>query len=499
MRAASPASDDVETIIQVVSRTSQQAVGRASLDLRGAGEQTRHLEADANGQVKLRLVPGKRYYLEAARPDFVKSPVIVLVPADGAPPFVVRLTPVASISGAVHDPEGIPLAGVDVRVLRRIYSRGRPSLEYVDRTTTEADGEFKFATLVPGTYYVRALYRNNRTDRSGEGYGLAFYPNAPDPESAAPLVVSAGARTAGIDMILARGPLAVIRGHVVRWEDRSPIPGSSLALYPMGYETGGLDYWGARSERSNERGAFAFVNVIPGSYFLVAQEFRGAWVGVEVTDRAPDVVVYVGRQAQLEGHVTWKDVPTGADRPAHVEAGLDPVEFSQAARPRSSIDPAGAFRLSGLGAGLYTLVLTGLPSDAFVESATYGQQELDGLTIRYDPAAPAHLDLVLSCAGATLSARVAAADGQPAYAPLVTLIPDSGRPADYRAEQADETGVAHISGIRPGTYKVMAWSSIVSGGYRNAGYMKPYESKAVAVVLGKGETKALELVAVEGQ
>src|SRR5271169_819573 len=68
----------------------------------------------------------------------------------------VRLTPEAVISGKVTSSTGIPLEHVPMSLTYIDVREGRRHWESKGISNTDEDGRFRFANLLPGTYYVGA-------------------------------------------------------------------------------------------------------------------------------------------------------------------------------------------------------------------------------------------------------------------------------------------------------------------------------------------------------
>jgi hypothetical protein len=104
-----------------------------------------------------------------------------------------------SITGAVSDSNGLPIANIEVDAFN--YQTG----DWCGSNNTDSDGIYEITNLAAGTYIVGA---------SGQGtqYVSEFYNNQFSWDQATPLSVSAGQQTSGIDFSLGLG--ASISGTV---------------------------------------------------------------------------------------------------------------------------------------------------------------------------------------------------------------------------------------------------------------------------------------------
>ena len=86
-------------------------------------------------------------------------------------PFVIRLAPAASISGAFRDHSGSPIRKNQFINLWRLGAwDGWPTLDYGGFATLNADGSYLFANLPPGHYYLAAA---PPIDQSGPAHDSA--------------------------------------------------------------------------------------------------------------------------------------------------------------------------------------------------------------------------------------------------------------------------------------------------------------------------------------
>jgi hypothetical protein len=85
----------------------------------------------------------------------------------------------------------------------------------------------------------------------------------------------------------------------------------------------------------------------------------------------------------------------------------------------------------------------------------------------------------------TISGTVQDASQQPASGVLVTLVSDSMKDGRYdllRTARAGQNGEFNLRNIPPGDYKLYAWENVDEpGGYMDAEYLRPFDSKALKV------------------
>jgi hypothetical protein len=101
----------------------------------------------------LRTVYTSTYYPDT--PDFASAAAIRIVDGENIPGlvFTMRRVPVARVTGVAHDSQGRPVAGTIQLMLRNAVTIGVGP--YVARPGP--DGEFVFADVPPGDYFLRTL------------------------------------------------------------------------------------------------------------------------------------------------------------------------------------------------------------------------------------------------------------------------------------------------------------------------------------------------------
>ena len=184
------------------------------------------------------------------------------------------------VSGTVTDAVShSPLPGVSVEI-------DNAAGDYVDDTTTAADGTYSFAGLAAGTY-------NLAFDGSGAGgYPVQYYNGKSTFDSADPVEVAAGATVTGIDAALQLG--GEIKGTVTAGAGGAGVAGIAVTAYDASGQP-------ASSTATDSAGAYDLPGLLAGTYevgfgpsqsgnyltqfYPASASLRGAQ-GVQVTSRA---------------------------------------------------------------------------------------------------------------------------------------------------------------------------------------------------------------------
>ncbi len=132
---------------------------------------------------------------------------------------MVKLIPESVISGRITA-NGDPLEDMPVRIFQLRISNGIRRWEQHGNSTTDEDGAFRVADLMPGTYYAVAgpsplpgFAARGKSSAPEFGYPEVFYPSASDLAGASPIPLAAG-QQAQADFSLIPQPVYSVSGFV---------------------------------------------------------------------------------------------------------------------------------------------------------------------------------------------------------------------------------------------------------------------------------------------
>jgi hypothetical protein len=285
-----------------------------------------------------------------------------------------RPTPPGSISGRVIDADGRPVAGVEVRSVRRVTLNGASTLaNFGAPTTTDADGRYRLANRQAGDDFVVAVIHSSAMRvaltspaaaspavSNGQRLGsvATFYGNTPD-EMAAALVTVTTEERSGTDIQLTRVPVFTLVGSIAR--DAVHVrPGTLLTLAR-------IDGTGMPSTLDVQRvplvadGAFRFDDLADGEYEL---SFGGmeAWGKgrARVSGRDPDPIVIAPHAPMLiRGRVEFQGntpPPTIPGNSPQFGVELAPVQsMIGSSFVRTPLQSDGTFVARGTGSGPFRL------------------------------------------------------------------------------------------------------------------------------------------------
>lgn len=296
---ASPQSDVTIGIFgQVTNAQTHEPIRRAFVKV-FIGKQEWNEITDGEGRFRLPTLAKAEYKLVAHRDGFSdRAYKVELSDFDKQKELPIELFPQALITGRVTDTFGQGLESVQIQALGSRTRGGK--IEALASATTNDLGEYRMSGLDPGTYQIRATYRDGRNsefDPTPLTIATATYGG----EKPAELALKAGTIVSGVDFILNPVRPATVRG-TLRLE-----AGQSFKDYATLWILG-LTGEGGHNAQARD-GNFEIRDVGPGSYTISAATIdpapplfgvvtvpvRGADVdGIEITLRP---------SPRIQGHV----------------------------------------------------------------------------------------------------------------------------------------------------------------------------------------------------
>ena len=421
-----------------------------------------------------------------------------------------KMTPQAVLSGRVLDQDGDPWPHVYISVFHSVWKKGRRQIEPASYSgPPEADdrGEFRLTGFAPGRYYVLAtpesewekLHHPDVNHQPAVVEQATWYPSAPDVESAAPIVVTAGQQLNGLDIRVrldARSSSNLrIVGKVTGLQD---IPASPNSVF------GGRGIWASRASTAvgedkryhgtiQPDGSFAIVGVPSGTYDIwIAQDIPSTPLGRAIVEvgahDVEDVSIALHAPQTLQGLVRIEGSEGAA--PPRVSIDLEAIDLFSLDRFAIPKD-AGGFEFPGLGLGSYRVsVNNSARRQMYLKSIRYGNAEsADGTFTLASYGVP--LEVVFSTKGARLSGTVTGK----ASMPQVILIPDDTARREHETLAAvfDQNGVFSIESIPPGSYKLYAFENLPEGIWLDPDFLKEIDSTGAAIKVAEGDVQTIQI------
>lgn len=463
----------------VVSATTGAPLDRTEVTLSTTGSdgtQLAETSTTETGRFRFDGVQTGKYALAAARRGYLPSnyqehegyfTAIVTGPNLETQNLRMELTPYGAISGTVSDDGGNPVAGAKLTLFRQDDSTGEAKVEEASSETTDDGGEYEFARLQGGTYYIAVsaqpwyAFRPSAPTNLSTGqqdaaaqspldvaYPLTFYPNAPDSSSATPIQINAGDR-AEANFSLHAVPAIHLQLHLSIPQGQRGMAAPELVQQAFGTEESlqSLDVGNVAYDRRNNTVSVYYGPVAPGHYELRQNE--GGAMSIDATSSrtldglaaAPTVDVR-GRFAMASGSalpertIVSLRLANGHPSPLATVLGRD-----------------GSFDFPNVAPGTYEVHLIG--SLVVVQMAASGG-EVHGshITVGSDSVL---LAATLASGSATVNG-FAARGSKGVGGTMVLLVRSDPNASEelIRRDQSDSDGSFSLINVVPGTYTLVA-------------------------------------------
>jgi hypothetical protein len=390
-----------------------------------------------------------------------------------------QLAPLATLRGRVIGVDGKPAAKVEVTIV---------PLGPDGFATTNADGEFVFDKLRPGSYAIRASPPANSKAVVRDGVRIetvaTFYPSVSDRADAQMIAVRAGSDQSGFEIRLQEVPVYRVRGVVVDdagkpmsgayvrlagFSDRSYLTGQMMLGYPQGARyllVGRLPGVDEGSFTTKDDGRFEFPSVRSGDWRILAESAREynptthrdmTWTGqasaLIARHDLDDIEIRLAAPFTRDGIVDWGDVQVApADRRSYVR--LIDADSGRVALGFGS--QTGSLRFENLAAGRYRIIpMAALTPGYYPGPVFLGDREVTGQEVMLNATSPPVRAVMKANPG---SIRGSVENGAGA---TVLLAPQSSQEPDaLLAMQAGSDGAFQIPGLPPGDYSMVAFDRL---------------------------------------
>jgi len=475
-------------------------------------------DTDIQGHFHLELRPGS-YRLWVEREGFARQSYGSAVPegtgsilsvASGQElhDLAFRITPLGALSGRVFDPDGDPLQGVGIQVLRVSYASGMRQLVPIAGASSNDRGEYRCYYLPAGRYFVLATPKGSPLSHPMEAGALVpeiqdvyvpvYYPGVVELDSASAVPVPEGGDIQQIDFRLQSVRATTLRGRISRV---GAVDANQVQVILAHNDHGFASYIDrATATVDPATGKFEIRRVAPGSYFLVASqlskgEVSSARVPVEITASAPpeELPVHMAPAVEAHGIVLMDD---GSPVPANLVVRLLPAEgLMTGASPAAAVNSDGSIRLSGVLPGTWIPSVEHVPEGVWIKNVSFGDIRSTGGQLNLPAGARGPLRVVLAANGGQVSGTVGE-EGQARQATVV-LVPQEAElrlsPHAYRFTATDSRGAFIFKGVRPGAYRLFAFESIAPFAWMDPGILNGVEDLGQDLVVNESERLTRQL------
>ena len=407
------------------------------------------------------------------------------------------MAPPYGFSGRVLDEAGSPVSSVNVSLMRETYSSsGVRWLTAIPgaRVSTNAIGEYRFAGIAPGEYFVVASPRSESSP-----FINSFYPGVGSPENATAIKALPGTREDHFDFSLVRGasytvrvtapPPAIVSSGVIPSFSLMPAGRGNLltsfSVETMFESAGGNDYVSPR--------------VPPGTYTLdvVWGTQNRIRVPLEIVDKNVDLGTVIPRQPLS---IVGRFGPSGGGDVNFISlVNLDP-ETGAVSPPSRTRD--GGFHWDWVPEGRYVIAPT--PSfqrqKGYIASVKLGGHEVTEDVFELNEGSSKNLEIIVGGSGGTVNGVLEDSKGEGVSFGRVVFVPAPerrGNPYLFLTTMADASGGFKLDGIPPGDYEVFGWDYVEENAYLNAAFLRKFDGRSIPVRIQARSTNSIFVNVIE--
>jgi hypothetical protein len=468
----------------VVNAVSGAPLARAKVTIADTRNRT-HLiatQSDESGHFEFPSLPAGKYSLQGSRAGYLLSSyeqheqfstAIVTGAEFQTDNLVLRLVPMAMISGHVLDESGEPVRGASVRVFMEDHSGGLKRVTAAGGASTDDRGYFDVGVLRPGTYFVAvqgspwyAVHPMGPVGDSGQGvppafdvvYPMTYYGGATDSDAAAPIELKAGEHQ-DVDVRLTPVPalhLILPASDSNGYTDSFRMPMLSKQVF------GSAENIPFGTVVPDGAGNMEIIGVPPGRY-----ELRMSGAGA---DSQPNEVQQFG-EVDLERSGQELTTTHGEtlgqlkvtlrvteDQPLPRQYGVALRDAKGTVVAWESGTPSGEVHFELLRPGNYDIVVQS-PEFQFVVRRTISAAGAStvGHTVNVVSGTPLEVTAELAI-GKVQVEGIAEKDGKPVGGVMIALVPSDPETHVewFRRDQSDFDGTFSLRGVVPGSYTVVA-------------------------------------------
>jgi len=476
---------------------------------------------DASGKFRFEKIDPGDYYLKVKHTGFVDlnyKPAaklaaqgrLHLTAGNEVVDLEIRLVPNGAVAGKVVDEDGDPVTDAMVTAMSFNYMMGHPKLSAGDTGQVNDRGEFRLGSLAPGRYYLCASKMADPTgtlppppkDGSKEtGYVPSFFPGSTGVEQAEAIEVKAGSDLPGFVIHLQKSVVVRVKGTALTSDGKLVKNGMIMIM-------GGAGGFSAmRMVPINDpEGKFELSNLPPGVYTATVMQMGGSQTAMSMQPLVvPDHnVENVRLGVPPEGAVKGRIVTSGDGKVElkDVVIALEADEDSPTMPVMGKPDAGGAFVLSKVAPGRYTISLEDTPENTYTKSILWNGRDILGQTLDLTSGTAGDLQVMLGTDAGNVEVDVTRGDQAVEGASVVLLPADAGRrfPETTLEEDSDDHGHVRFQNVPPGSYLVLAWLDVTEGAWFDPAFVRRFENKAARLtVAAKGSEKLQVKLAEEAK
>jgi len=428
--------------------------------------------------------------------------------------LVFKLHPEAVLYGKVTDERGEALRHAQVRLFSADGGWGQRRVAMVSQKNTDDLGEYRFAHLRAGKYYVAVearpwyaqtgfRYMPEQDPQAGPGtiirfsgprqtpadsmldvvYPVTFYPGVTDGSAAGQIALDWG-ESEEADVSLQAVPSVHILVTNLPTDDKG---NANYGVGAMGRVLGRMEYGVPASSAQVGPGEYEIAGLPPGEVTLRLFGQGGAAMAPLEVDASEGQSVDA-RGARANASVSGQLIfPAGS---ASVTAGQVILANGDGRNFGARLEKDGTFKFREVEAGTYR-VMVGVQGERFYASKmTAAGAKANGRDVVIEGAGDVSLVVTLGRGLGRVTGLVEQ-DGKPAAGTMVILTPESGQDMeqDTRIDESDSDGTFTLANIIPGKYVLIAIADGWDLEWAKPGALQPYRTKGQVLQIEGDENK----------
>jgi hypothetical protein len=466
-------------------------------------EQVQRLITTENGHFEFRGLKAAKFSLQGAKRGFLSaayeqheqfSTAIVTGAEYNTENLVLRLTPLAFLSGKIIDEFGDPVRTAQVSLYLKSTRAGISRVTLVGNDSTDDQGYYEFSALAPGDYFLSAAgkpwYAVHPALLSAPGgtnsppnvprsldvvYPTTFYNGATEADGAAPIAVKAGDRVQ-IDVHLSPFPSLHLLFRVPEQPQDFAMPTLQKRVF---------DSMETMTDNAQmiSPGVWELTGVPPGRYTLTRQQ-EGGQPSSEIALREDGQELGLSHgepAARVKFKVT---LPPGEPPPKQLFLALR--NSRQQVVANRAVDAAGEITFENISPGKYA-VLAGSSAKPYSVARVSSQGiDITGHDVNIPPGASLDLTVFLAGGVVTIEGVVTRGD-RPAAGIMVALVPKDPQSHQemFRRDQSDFDGTFLLRGVIPGSYTIVAVEDAWGFEWQQPGVLARYVQRGQNLTIGE--------------
>lgn len=383
--------------------------------------------------------------------------------------IVFRLRPDGRVMGVIEDDDHEPVGGATIYLFRRDASFGLSQTSLVTQTASDDRGQYRFAHLEPGYYYVAVSASpwfsglQQQAEAAGNSafsqkpefdiaYPTTFYPGVTDVVAASQIALNEG------EDVTADFTLSPVPALRVRVDQALANPGKpmSVALQQKIFDTK-IDQTALRQVPVED--AIEIRGVAPGRYALQLVS-----VGESNVRAQRSTLLNLTDDAEVDPESAPAVTPIGGVVRMQAGQKLTEQAYVRLWNSRagevldSTISDKGeiSFATDFLTPGTYSVYATNGPN-SIVSSLKAAGAQVAGQTVQITGGKPVELEIEMASALSKITGT-ARRDKKPVAGAMILLVPEDAENnlPKFRRDESDSDGTFTLVDVLPGRYRVLA-------------------------------------------